>query len=177
MRQGVDIGRLQLQTQVQQELRAAADLVLRDLRRAAHWAAAAQALATPAGAARPANPHGALDDDAGSITYGHDGAPQAGFRLRDHTVQMWMGGAGWQALTDPAAVKVIRFDINVQTTPITLPCARACAPGDAACPPLQQLREAQLLLVGQAVHDPLVQRTLASRVALRNDLVTGHCPA
>jgi type IV pilus assembly protein PilW len=177
LRQLREVHRLQQQTQVQQALRAAADLVLRDLRRAAHWREAAAGLPGPAGEPAAANPHATLQADASGVTFGHADAPQAGFRLREQTVQMLMGGAGWQALTDPAAVRVLRFELDIRSTPIALPCARACESGDTACPPVQHRREAHLLLVGQSTQDAAVQRSLAGRTALRNDLVTGHCPA
>jgi hypothetical protein len=38
------------------------------------------------------------------------------------------------------------------------------------------LREVAVLINGQAVNDPAVQRSVRSNVRLRNDVVTGACP-
>ena len=43
------------------------------------------------------------------------------------------------------------------------------------CPPWLAVRTLTVDISGQAVHDPTVQRSLRTRVKLRNDSVTGEC--
>src|SRR4051812_42106673 len=56
-----DNRRLMLETQIQQDLRAAADLIARDIRRAGYWGRAESGIWSPA-AAPVANPYTSLDD-------------------------------------------------------------------------------------------------------------------
>ncbi len=172
--------RLLLETQLQQDLRNAADMVSRELRRAGHWGAAAS-LASGA-----ANPFAALTRDGDTLTYAvsrsaregsePDGNDRAGFRLRNGTLEALAGGAGWQALTDATTLTVTRLELAIREQALPLACARACEAGDTQCPPRLTLRQAQLRIAGRAVHDATVQRELATEVRLRNDLVHGHCP-
>ncbi|EHR70436.1 prepilin-type N-terminal cleavage/methylation domain-containing protein [Burkholderiales bacterium JOSHI_001] len=186
-----DNRRLMLETQVQQDLRAAADLVARDLRRAGHWVNAQNGIGAPTVAA-VVNPYGSVSPgDDGVVTsnvvfnYAHglaDAGPadtvnQGGFRLNGQTIEMLMGGAGWQAMTDANTLRVTTFMVQVNRTDIALPCANACAAGAANCPPRQEVRDVTVLITGNAVHDPRVQRSVRSNVRLRNDAVVGNCPA
>lgn len=180
-RQIAEERRLQLEAQLQQDLRHAADLVVRELRRAGHWGAAAQSLT---GAA---NPFDSLAGSATATTFAisrsaaEGAAPAsadlAGFRLRNGVVEMLAGGAGWQALTDAAALQVTRFELTVRSQPQALPCAQACAAGDATCPPQLWQRQAELRLGARALHDARVQREFTTAVHLRNPVLTGRCPA
>lgn len=186
-----DNRRLMLETQVQQDLRAAADMVARDLRRAGHWVNAQNGVGTSA-VAPVANPYGSVTPgNDGSVSsnvvfdYAHglaDTGPlqsvnQGGFRLTGQTIEMLMGGAGWQAMTDMNTLRVTNFQVQVNRTDIVLPCANACAAGAANCPPRQEVRDVTVLITGSAVHDARVQRSVRSNVRLRNDTVVGTCPA
>lgn len=182
-----DNRRLLLETQLQQDLRAAADMVVRDLRRSGHWVNAQNGLA---GAA--ANPYGSIspgnDGDVGStvvFAYAHNLADsgagqsvnQGGFRLNNQAIEMLMGGAGWQAMTDVNTLQVTAFQVSVNRADIALACASACPAGAANCPPLQQVRDVTVQIDGRAAHDPLVTRSVRSNVRLRNDTIVGNCPA
>ena len=182
-----DNRRLMLETQVQQDLRAAADMVARDLRRAGHWVNAQNGVGTSA-VAPVANPYGSVtlgNDSSVEFDYAHslaDSGPeqsvnQGGFRLTGQTIEMLMGGAGWQAMTDMNTLRVTNFQVQVNRTDIVLPCANACAAGAANCPPRQEVRDVTVLITGSAVHDARVQRSVRSNVRLRNDTVVGTCPA
>ena len=58
--------RLLLETQLQQDLRAAADIVARDLRRTGFWIVARSGVPAPAGGTIAANPYGAVSMPAAS---------------------------------------------------------------------------------------------------------------
>ena len=185
---------LLLEARLMQDLRTAADVVTRDLRRAGHWGAAAQAVRTSGTAgAVAANPYlavapGAAASDAASFRYSRDATEnhvvdsneQFGFRLRAAVIEMQLGAGNWQALTDPANVTITRFDINPRVDAIDLGplCERPCPAGSAAtCPPRQQVRSMELLLTGRLTRDAGVARSLRSHVRLRADSVVGACAA
>ena len=179
-RQIAEERRLQLEAQLQHDLRHAADLVARELRRAGHWGGAARTLT---GTANPfdALTSGSATTFAVSRNAAEGAAPastdQAGFRLRHGVIEMLAGGAGWQALTDAGALQVTRFELTVRSVPQALPCAQACAAGDATCPPQLWQRQAELRLGARAAHDASVQREFTTAVQLRNGALTGRCPA
>jgi type IV pilus assembly protein PilW len=129
--------RLSLETQLQQDLRAAADLMQRDLRRAGFWATAETGVWAPGmgGSEVAANPYAvtagcnagsspvqvvyayAKADDSPPQSPGVPGHPQAsaplshehfGFRVKDGVLYFLNGcGSGWQPLTDPNTLKII----------------------------------------------------------------------
>ena len=182
--------RLVLETQVQQDLRAAADIVVRDLRRAGHWTHAHQGLVAMGAASAASNPYGAVDTDnpggAGSeVTFSYartaaengavDAAEQGGFRLDGQTIQMRLGG-NWQALTDVNTLQVTQFQVRVTSQTLSLPCAVPCPAGSTTCPPQQQMRDVTVDIAGRAAHDSAVQRSVRSHARLRNDDVAGSCP-
>jgi prepilin peptidase dependent protein B len=194
-----DNRRLMLETQVQQDLRAAADIISRDLRRASYSGAARNAVWPSSAGAVVANQHAAVTTvDGGNgiteITYSYsldetkratldnavvDNDERSGFRYNaaNQTIDIFLGESGWQALTDAAVVAITRFDIAVATRSIDLPCAKACAVGDPNCPRRQLVRDVSFTIVGRAVHDANVQRSIRGDTRLRNDGLTGSCPA
>lgn len=172
--------RLLLQARVHQDLRAAADLVAHDLRRAGHW----QSTAWPA----LANPYQTVATAPGQITYAYshdhvenhavDSNERHGFRLSAGVLQSLEGGAGWQPLTDPGIVVVTRFEVVPLTRAIPLGhlCSPPCAGDDPDCPALR-LREVELLIAGHARADAAMVREVREHVRLRNDHVApGACP-
>ncbi|MEW6706160.1 MAG: prepilin-type N-terminal cleavage/methylation domain-containing protein [Pseudomonadota bacterium] len=157
-----DARALQVEHQVDQDLRAAADLIVRDLRRAHEAEVDGRALS-----------YTWPDPATGS-------AEPSGVKLERGTLRLRMGDGGWQAITDPEVVRISGFDIKLekQLLPLDDYCAAPCPPGAAAsCPPVQELREARFTLTGQAVQDPRVKRSLQASVKLRNDRVLGSCGA
>lgn len=193
--------RLILDTQLQQDLRSAADLVSRDLRRAGYWGNAAQGTWLR-GVATTANPYTELNaaepGEAGSeVTYTYsldsqqtppvaendvvDGYDRSGFRLRNGAIELFLGA--WQQVTDPQTLTVTAFNITLNTQDILLESAcpktlaegGVCA-GGGVCPPVQQVREFQVQIDGEATNDPTVRRSLRSAVRVRNDLISGQCP-
>ena len=176
-----------------QDLRTAADVVTRDLRRAGHWGepptasgsvGAQRALANPYAAVAPA----AAASDAVSFRYlarrdreqqssTHD--EQFGFRLRNGALEMQLGAGNWQALTDSGSVTVIAFSATPSTEDVGLAdaCPFACPASSASCPPHLSVRSLALQITGRAVADPQVVRSVRSSARLRNDLIVGTCAA
>jgi type IV pilus assembly protein PilW len=187
--------RLLLEARLMQDLRTAADLVTRDLRRAGHWGAAASGVWGPGvvpGAVLP-NPYAALPpgeaaSDAISFQFSRDGVEnhsvdsneRFGFRLRNGTLEMQLGAANWQALTDTTLLTVSAFSItpSVQTISLAGYCANADAsPCSGGSCPQQQVRSLAVRLVGRARGDATVTRSVHSELRLRNDAFSGACPA
>lgn len=190
-----DSRRLTLETQVQQDLRAAVDIITRELRRSGHWARAREGVGQPGNV----NAYRAvLKDDTNSFDDGDvstevqfsyarsgvesadnntlDSAEELGFRLNSGVIQTHLGDAGWQALTDSSTLDVTAFTLTMHVQPIKLECAKPC-PGPGDCRPELQVRDITLDITGQAAHDASVQRRLTSNVRLRNDaVIAGTCP-
>lgn len=192
--------RLLLETQIQQDLRAAGDLMLRDLRRAGYWSQPERGIWAPGAAAPVPNAYSPLeegeDDDkieyhysraAGGISGGgiqgmveNDAVDSAtekfGFRISDDELQFRLGDR-WQPLTDRGVVKVTRLRINVrsQTVPLAGYCEVSCAiPTNQSCL-RQQVRNVDISLTGEAAHDRTVVRTINVSSRLRNDQIDGAC--
>ena len=55
--------------------------------------------------------------------------------------------------------------------------AQACPAGSLACPPRQSVRSLAVQISGVSASDAALLRSLRSQVRLRNDTVTGACPA
>ena len=188
---------LLLETQVQQDLRATADLVARDMRRGGYWANAGSTVWPAAGAVAPTNPYRGAWTDVGlggrsewSYSYSsdspltpendaEDAAERFGFTLNTSSdaIEMRIGGAGWQALTDANVVRVTQFTVTPNPQTVVVPCSKACPGGGTACWPTHVVLDYSIVIAAEAVHDARVQRSIRSDVRLRNDRVTGSCPA
>ena len=184
-----DNRRLMLETQIQQDLRAAADVIARDLRRSGYWASAQDGVWHAGAVAVTTNPYTALTPASGvaaEVRFGYsrgevennelDLNDEAGFRLVDAAIQMRTGGQ-WQALTDSTTLRVTEFRVTLNSQAVALSCFNACPVGALACPPTQTVREVEVFIDGTAVHDPSVRRNARSNVRLRNDVINGACPA
>lgn len=161
----------QLALQIDQELRAAAELMVRSLRRSGFWwraDSAAPALnpyamwsvaqGPDAGAATVlmahAQPHRAEDDL-------RTRDEEQGFRVRGGVLETQLGAGNWQALTDPRLLRITRLDLAPRLEP--------------ACPAGLVVRSLELTLQAQAVADASVRRQWASSVRLRNDAAGADC--
>jgi len=197
---------LLLETQIQQDLRATADLISRDLRRAGYWGNASSMAWPAAGVPAVANMYPAYWETTsagGRTEYNYaisnatlpkfpapiednvlDASEQFGFAWNEAelTIEAKLGGAGWQTLTDPSVVQIRKDGFKVSPTEqkFVVPCAKYCPTGvanDTTCWPTQKVRDLTIQITGYAVHDPNVIRTVRSGVRLRNDEITGSCPA
>ncbi len=183
---------LLLEARLMQDLRTAADLVSRDLRRAGYWSAAVDGVWLAGASSVAANPYAALApaaaaSDAASFRYSRDAIEngvvdsneQFGFRLRNGAIELQLGAANWQALTDTGTLTITQFSVTPTVRELSLEafCAKPCATGAAACPPRQQVRSLALEITGRLVADAAVTRSVRSAVRLRNDAVIGACAA
>jgi prepilin peptidase dependent protein B len=192
--------RLLVEARVNQDLRATADIIARDLRRAGYWQGASPAFNTAPGAAPAPNPFGPASAAATSITYAYDrgaGASAAGFSFANNQIYMVVGGAS-QPLTDPATVRITRFEIansasTVQWADLAqhCPCVGrgASAPGGAGCTIADMLslpegaasrpqvgtRWVDIIIEGEATAASAVRRQVVESVRLRNDELRGAC--
>jgi prepilin peptidase dependent protein B len=180
---------LLLEARLMQDLRTTTDLVTRDLRRAGYWGAAASGVWVAGASGVLANPYAALTvdvaaSDAVAFQFSRDQVENHrvdsnegfGFRLRKGAIEMRLGAAPWQALNDVGTVTVTAFSITPSRQDINLSgfCARACT--GTGCPQ-QQVRRLAVRVSGRARNDASVTRSLHSEVRLRNDTLTGACPA
>jgi type IV pilus assembly protein PilW len=187
-----DNRRLLLETQVQQDLRAAADMVARDLRRAGYWGASEAGVWQGDDPNVAANPYVELSPtDAGEAVtqvdfrYSRDlvednafdaDREQFGFKLESGTIRMLIGGV-WQSMTDRNVLEVTRFDIGVERQTVRQACFNECPGGGTTCWPTQDVRRLTISIAGRAANDAAVERSVRDSVRLRNDTHAGACPA
>ena len=182
---------LLLEARLMQDLRSAADMITRDLRRAGYWAGATAGVWSADTSATRVNPYAALApgsaaSDAASFCYSRDNTEnntvdsneEFGFRLRNGTIEMLLGAGGWQALTDSGTLTVTTFSVTplVERIDLQASCSKPCPAGSTTCPPRQEVRSLALLITGRSATDTLVTRSVRSQVRLRNDSFTGACP-
>jgi prepilin peptidase dependent protein B len=185
-----DNRRLMLETQVQQDLRAAADLIARDIRRSGYWGEAERSVWHATAASVDSNPYTPLQGIAAGMPasgvqfwYSRgaednvlvDASEHSGFRLQGGVIQMYTGGA-WQALTDGTTLRITNFQLLLNSRDIALSCFTECPGGGTACLPKQTVRDVTVVIEGAAVHDATVRRGAQSNSRLRNDVIQGACP-
>lgn len=194
---------LLVEARVNQDLRAAADLITRDLRRAGYWEnAVSGTIAAGAAGTTVANPYIAITPTgATQVEYLFarnadntvDNNEAFGFRRAvDGTtgrgvIQMKTDNTPtWQTVTDPSVLDVGATGLNIVQTATVIPvggaCAKACPPPAGATwtcpnPPTLTLRQYDITLTASAVADARVVRTLQTRSRVRNDQPAGVCPA
>jgi type IV pilus assembly protein PilW len=191
--------RLIVETQMQQDLRAAADIVTRDLRRAGTWGVGAyESVWSSGGPNSSCNRYAVVSQDTThDVTYryrramGQEGP--LGFRLNNGVIQYSLqqaavasGGtdcapiytAGTpQDLTDIHIQTITDFTITPSLGPaVQLPCPKLCADNTKNCWPTIQVRQLTVSITGQSATDSKVKRTLTSTVRLRNDWVQINNP-
>lgn len=175
--------RLLLEAQVNQDLRAATDIVTRELRRAGSSdVIALQSVWTEAGGGLP-NPLMNVTPDtspASQVDFTYQRAAgdisALGFRHEGGVLRTRLG-MGWQDLTDPQTLRVTQFTVTPRSGPtVRLPCPRLCADGSVDCWPTVTVRELVVDVAGHAVADPSVARSVRTVVRLRNDWVQLYVP-
>jgi prepilin-type N-terminal cleavage/methylation domain-containing protein len=182
-----DNRRLMLELQVQQDLRATADIVTRELRRAGYWDVSQDAVSNvainPTGLPQPnLNLPLVVNGTPGSVQYkykrlieGTGGEGPYGFRLdNDGVIRTRITfQSGWQELTDINTLVVDTFTVDqTNSTAVKLPCPKDC-PGAAGddCWPTVAVREFTVTITGHAPTDSAITRTVTTQVRLRNDEV------
>lgn len=191
--------RLLIETRVNQDLRAAADVIARDLRRAGYWRNAASGVGTTA-VANPYSSAAVTTVAASGVTYAYDKdgvdtvdttTEQFGFRVTGNVIEMRVGG-GWQQLTDPNTVQITNPNLvqnaasAVQWASIadSCPCVGAgtcVAPTSAASVvagnwPQVGVRWVDVVIEGRSATDVRVTRRVIESVRLRNEQGRGVCP-
>lgn len=169
---------LLLETQLQQDLRAAADIVTRELRRAGARANAWDGIWSPNAAAQH-NPLSAISTNSGTVsdlTYSY--SRRAGefgpwrFVLQGGVIRVRPQSGTLQDLTDGNVMVVDTFNITVQpATSVRLPCPTLCPGGTVDCWPRVTVREYLVEITARAKHDANVRRSVRSTVRQRNDWV------
>lgn len=188
-----DNRRLLLDTQVQQDLRAVAALINRDIRRANYWGKSQSQVWADTLVPATANPYKtmvpqttassdhlqyarSLDDEFFEVGR-EDNVVSASelvtFKLNSTTnaIEMQLGAATAQALTDTDVLKVTTFDFVLTETLQPLPCGVDCPVlGVLGCPLVQSVREVTFVIVAEARYDARIKRSISDTVRLRNDL-------
>jgi type IV pilus assembly protein PilW len=185
-----DARALASETRLMQDLRSAADMVSRDLRRAGYWGHAASGVAGDDGLPVAANPYADISpaasaSDATSFRYSRDATEndlvddneQFGFRLHNGAIELELGDANWQALTDATTLTVTTFAIvpRIEETSLAAFCTEPCLAGSTTCPPKQQVKSFALSISGRSSVDAGVVRSVQGEVHLRNVPIVGSC--
>jgi len=198
--------RLMLNTQIQQDLRAASSLIVSDLRRSGFWAAPQTGVWAP-GQSVSSNPYqvqsgcNVSSDGKQLVVYAYSSFdyantkpakpnPQAsnvqsneyfGLRLSNADLQFMFGcaaggGPNWQPLTDPSVVAIKKFDVSSVDTVVPLSAYCSKVCTGPDCPQLV-VRRYVVSLAGQAANDVRVKRELHISSRRRGDAIQGACPA
>lgn len=185
--------RLLLDAQLQQDLRAAAEIVARDLRRAgalndalavnATWQpdATSQLINTFASGVSPAN------GTAAAASYRYVRSPNRvtfGFDLNNGRLRTLLDNQ-WQELTDATVMTVTSFAVTTRrVATVRLPCPNDCPGGGSACWPTITVRDVDVDIRAASATDASITRSILTTVRLRADLLerdasitSGFCPA
>jgi prepilin peptidase dependent protein B len=194
-----------LETRVNQDLRAAADLIARDLRRAGYWRSAPSGVFSAGAPTVIANPYAGIGFDGTNddVTYAFSrdadsaisDAESSGFRVRNGVLQMLrstVATANWQPLTDPNTVSIPDNGFEITQTErvvdlyrycqcrVTLSCAESLfqvGGANYATRPRLTVRSYEILIRGTSATDARVTREVRETVRVRNDVLDGTCPA
>lgn len=179
-----DNRRLLLELQVQQDLRATADVITRELRRAGGrqfpvhgvWSESDPVIA---------NPYAGITIGAGDTEIRFDyergvGLQPLGFRWvvdedEGRSVIQTFISTGWQDLTDGNTMTVTGFTVQERDPPIpdqVIPCPKGCDPlnpADTSCWPRLLVRAFEIEITAHPRTDDTLERTVRSEVRVRND--------
>lgn len=180
--------RLVLETQVQQDLRAASDIITRELRRAG---SASSTLPTfvweiDNPISGYSNTLAALGIGVGSdtVTYSYErgltpGGPNFyGYRESGGVIYHRIGSGSPQPLTDRDTLKITAFSVSLANAPaMQLACNKLCSDGTQSCWPTLKVTDATITIEGESANDSNIKRTLVSRVRVRNDVASFNVPS
>jgi len=174
------------ETQLQQDLRAGADIIAREVRRSGFSEVSEKSVWNPGtGTSRPS------DYQQLTVVAGNQGSVRYDYRRADTTVgpfRYWVDNGVIKTQMSPLVPAQELTDKNVlfvevlnvvlaSSNPVRLPCPNECslpAPAgqpDNYCWPTAAVRDITVSITGRAVSDPSVRRTINSQVRLRNDHV------
>lgn len=167
---------LLLETRLNQDLRASADVITRDLRRASYWDDASTGLwSAGASTVSATNPYSVIDTAAANtIEYTYERpnvdpttSAKLGFRRTANggvgTLEVLNANGGWQALTDTSSVNITNFDLVPTVRSVELwqycscrtriPVSSACVDGTlstASTRPQMIIRQYEFAIRGKA---------------------------
>jgi prepilin peptidase dependent protein B len=185
-----DNRRMLLEARLNQDMRAAMDVITRDVRRAGYWQNAYKGASYygQVGTPLPYDATGyptmtpAPGTTANAITYAYskpadpdevaDATEQYGFALANGVLTTTIGTSGAQPLTDSGTTVVDTFTATMNAVGIDMVCPGECPV--AGCPQ-SIVREVAIVLTAHALTDATVVRTLRNNVRIRNDRQTGTC--
>jgi prepilin-type N-terminal cleavage/methylation domain-containing protein len=175
--------RLIAEAQVQQDLRASADIIARELRRSGGIGQYdnLHSLVWKLGSSVDPWPYVftenlAVSGSGSEVTFNYypDGAgslaSSLGFKLEAGVIRTNIFAGGWQDLTDPSSMEVTAFSVTrVADSVSRIPCPKPCPSGDTSCWPSVRQRTLEVRITARHRAFPEIERTQESRVRLRND--------
>ncbi len=186
--------RLLLEARLTQDMRAAMDVVTRELRRAGYWGNATSgtnifgttttvvpydgtgyAVISPSAASGPQSSV-SYAYSKGTADVANAATEKFSFDLLGGVLTTTIGttgGSGAQPLTDAITTVVDEFTVTPSEAIEDVTCPTACV--GPSCPKVY-IRELSVKFTAHAVVDPAVRRTLTNNIRLRNDRQTGACP-
>jgi type IV pilus assembly protein PilW len=185
-----------VEARLNQDLRAVADVITRDVRRAGYWGNAIEGTrAVGVTTAALPNPYAGITMTTSSVEYAYskptldagvwvededntlnDNTESFGFRLNNSAVQMKAAGNVWTNLTNPDAVRIDQFVLapKVVTLPLGHLCVTPCSAGTPNCPTVN-VRSFTLTLSGHSATDTSIVRSLQTTVRVRGEQMEGKC--
>lgn len=185
--------RLVAEAQVQQDLRATADIITRELRRAGAigtdfllvsriYVPGSLTDAPPNAWAADLTPASGASSAEVGFNY-HPTGPGTdgpfGFRRTPTSgvIQTRLVAGGWQDLTDPATLDVTEFEVaRLSDTRLQIPCNKACPDTTSDCWPTVNQRVFEVRITARSRAFPEVVRSHRSRVKVRNDYLEYFTP-
>jgi type IV pilus assembly protein PilW len=182
--------RLLLEARLTQDMRAAMDVITRDLRRAGYWANAASGTSifgstnptiTLDGTGYATVTPTAASGAQSTVTYRYAkdtndavdaNTEQFQFSVANGVLTTNIGNSGAQPLTDANTTFVDAFAVTMTEAQEDITCPSTCTTN---CPKIY-IRELAVTLTGYSTIDPTIRRTLKNNVRLRNDRQSGVCP-
>ena len=172
--------RLIVETQLQQDLRAVADIITRDVRRAGATGTNANVSRTTiwtpnhAAAVNTLTPVTVASDRVEFFAQRTSGAAGPyGYKVEDGIIKTQLVGPGWQPLTDNTIMTVTGFAVTAVDEPaVVVPCPTLCPGGTQDCWPTVTVRAISVTITAKAVADPAIVRTVTTLSRLKNDMIT-----
>jgi prepilin peptidase dependent protein B len=194
--------RLVVETRMLQDLRAASDIVTRDIRRGGYWGSAhtqvwstgaagtvrnpmtvisTSACATASAASAASEPSGThaqtcywIDVDGDALA---EDSERYGFSVSDGVLKAVYANGAATDLTDPNAIEITGLSIAWTSQSRTFSGTQLCAKSCTSNCPSVAVREALVTVSGKVPGDSASGvRSLTSNVRVRNDYFGGQCP-
>lgn len=170
--------RLLIETQMQQDLRAAADIIGRELRRAGSTASDPARLVALPGRTVMQNEYLSLTlAGASDVSFEYERQPAnplpGRFVLQNDIIRTVPGNnTALQDLTDGRAMRVRVFTVTVEDEPAQrLTCPRLCPGNTITCWPTSTVRSFVIRIEAESLIDSSIRRAVTTRVRQRNDAV------